>query len=173
MIVGHLLCPDKLIKVTIDRGKSSSERQVLGYTRFKDPMPFISTASHFADSIAIFLAGMAAERLVYGDHFMGSGGNATADLVMATDIATMMERTVAFGDSLLTDMGSGSRPMGLPSSKVSIVPERSLPSILGFTISRMTRSLSEMFSSSAPHCGPTIGFSVQIPYWQWPRPRVA
>ncbi len=110
-IVGHLLRPDKLIKVTIDRGRSSSDRQTIGFTRFRDSMPFMSTASHFSDSIAIFLAGMAAERLVYGDHFIGSGGNPTADLAVATDIATMMERTFAFGDSLLTDMGHGARPM--------------------------------------------------------------
>ena len=50
--------------------------------------PFMPTAKRFQDVIAIFLSGMAAERVIFGDHSAGSGGDASADLVVATGFAT-------------------------------------------------------------------------------------
>jgi cell division protease FtsH len=111
-IVGYSLRPGSLVKVTITRRRPATTGwNQIGTTQFDEPFPFMPTARHFQDVIAIFLAGMAAERVMFGDHFAGSGGDASADLVVATDFATMIERSFGFGDGLLTDMGSGNRPM--------------------------------------------------------------
>jgi ATP-dependent Zn protease len=85
--------------------------KLLGKTLLDDPTPFLSTASTFSDTIAIVLGGMAAERIVFGDHAIGSGGDAGSDLAIASDMATMMERNFGFGDGLLTDIGTGPRPL--------------------------------------------------------------
>ena len=42
---------------------------------------------------------------------MASGGNSRSDLNRATDLATMMERSFAFGSDLVTETGVGERPM--------------------------------------------------------------
>ncbi len=111
-IVGYTLRPDSLVKVTITgRRPATRTWNAIGTTQFEEPFPFMPTAKHFQDVIAIFLGGMAAERAIFGDHFAGSGGDASADLVLATDFATMIERSFGFGDGLVTDLGSGSRPM--------------------------------------------------------------
>jgi len=111
-ILGYSLRPDSLVKVTITgRRPATRTWNTIGATQFEEPFPFMPTAKHFQDVIAIFLAGMAAERVIFGDHFAGSGGDASADLVLATDFATMIERSFGFGDGLLTDMGTGSRPL--------------------------------------------------------------
>ncbi|MBO0132286.1 AAA family ATPase [Agrobacterium burrii] len=111
-IVGYSLRPDSLVKVTITgRRPATKSWSQIGTTQFEEPFPFMPTAKHFQDVIAIFLAGMAAERAVFGDHSAGSGGDASADLAIATDFATMIERSFGFGDGLLTDMGTGSRPL--------------------------------------------------------------
>ncbi len=111
-IVGHVLRPTSLGKVSINSGRPArSGWNPIGATQFNEPLPSMATAKHFEDIIAIYLAGMAAERIMFGDHFTGAGGDAAADLSVATDFATMMERSFGFGDGLLTDMGSGRRPL--------------------------------------------------------------
>ncbi|WP_064686639.1 AAA family ATPase [Rhizobium bangladeshense] len=111
-IVGYSLRPESLVKVTItNRRPAIAGWNRIGTTQFEQPFPFMPTARHFQDVIAIFLAGMAAERIILGDHSAASGGDPSADLGIATDFATMIERSFGFGDGLLTDMGSGGRPM--------------------------------------------------------------
>ncbi|MBY5441781.1 AAA family ATPase [Rhizobium leguminosarum] len=110
-IVGHVLRPDQLIKVRINRGTSSgSGLASLGRTEFRDPGA-IATAGDIANTIAILMGGVAAEREIFGEHSTGAGGDKQADLSRATDIATMMERNFGFGDNWLTDTGSGERPL--------------------------------------------------------------
>ncbi|AUW43948.1 AAA family ATPase [Rhizobium leguminosarum] len=111
-VVGYHLRPESLIKVMIARGKSTGQRGAisLGQTVFRDFLTMMSTADHLRDRIAICLAGLAAERLVFGDHIVGSGGGEEADLAKASDMATMMERIYGFGNDLLFEMGSGNRP---------------------------------------------------------------
>ncbi|MDW9961344.1 AAA family ATPase [Sinorhizobium meliloti] len=111
-IVGYSLRPDSLVKVTVtNRRPATAGWNRIGTTQFEQPFPFMPTARHFQDVIAIFLAGIAAERIILGDHSAASGGDPSADLGVATDFATMIERSFGFGDGLLTDMGSGGRPM--------------------------------------------------------------
>uniref|UniRef100_UPI003F4998FB AAA family ATPase n=1 Tax=Ensifer adhaerens TaxID=106592 RepID=UPI003F4998FB len=111
-IVGQELQPQTLVKVSIDseRPAAGSWRRI-GVTEFRSRNPSLATAKFYSDHIAMFLAGMAAERIVFGDHSAAAGGDPQADLSVATDFATMMERSFGFGEGLLTDMGSGRRPL--------------------------------------------------------------
>lgn len=110
-IAAYTLQPETLVKAAIGRWNGAGAKKFLGKTLLKDTIPFLSTASEFSDAIAVFLAGMVAERIVFGNHSIGSGGDVRSDLAIASDMATMMERNFGFGDGLLTDLGSGPRPM--------------------------------------------------------------
>ncbi len=111
-IVGHELQPHALVKVSIDgeRPAAGGWRRI-GATEFRSQYPALATARFYSDHITIFLAGMAAERIVFGDHSAAAGGDPEADLYIATDFATMMERSFGFGDDLLSEVGSGRRPL--------------------------------------------------------------
>ncbi|KQW47203.1 MULTISPECIES: AAA family ATPase [unclassified Ensifer] len=109
-IVGHELQPHTLVKVSIDSERpAASNWRRIGATEFRSQNPALATAKFYSDHITIFLAGMAAERIVFGDHSAAAGGDPQADLCVATDFATMMERSFGFGDDLLSEMGSGRR----------------------------------------------------------------
>lgn len=111
-IVGFTLRPESLVKVSIDseRPAAGTWRRI-GATEFWNRDPSMATAKFYSEMIVIFLAGMAAERIVFGDHSAAAGGDPQADLFLATDFATMMERSFGFGDDLLSEMGSGQRPL--------------------------------------------------------------
>lgn len=49
------------------------------------------------------LAGMVAEDIVFGNHGTGAGGSGRSDLAQCTNIATMLERSFAFGATLATE----------------------------------------------------------------------
>ncbi|WHO84105.1 AAA family ATPase [Rhizobium leguminosarum] len=111
-VVGAMLRPGQLKSVKINRWRPSRTGwNQIGTTVFNEKPPLMTSASYFTDTIAILLSGMAAERIFFGEHSVASGGNITSDLNRATDLATMMERCFAFGDSLVTDIGVGQRPM--------------------------------------------------------------
>ncbi|WP_457587620.1 AAA family ATPase [Ensifer canadensis] len=111
-IVGFELRPQSLVKVSIDSGRPAAGTwRRIGATEFRGRDPSLATANFYSDMIVIFLAGMASERVVFGDHSAASGGDPHADLCVATDFATMMERSFGFGDDLLSEMGSGRRPL--------------------------------------------------------------
>ncbi len=111
-VVGAMLRPSQLLTVKINRWRPSRTGcNMIGVTSFDEKSPLMTSASYFTDTIAILLSGMAAERIFFGEHCTGSGGDATSDLNRATDLATMMERCFAFGDNLVTDMGVGPRPL--------------------------------------------------------------
>lgn len=111
-VVGHELRPHTLVKVSIDSARPvAGGWQRIGVTEFGNADPTLATAKFYSDTITIFLAGMAAERLIFGDHSAAAGGSPQADLSIATDFATMMERSFGFGEGLIADMGSGKRPL--------------------------------------------------------------
>ncbi|KRB56189.1 cell division protein [Rhizobium sp. Root708] len=111
-VVGATLRPSQLLDVKINRWRPSRVGwNQIGVTNFNEKPPLMTSASYFADTIAILLSGMAAERIFFGEHSLASGGDVTSDLNKATDLATMMERCFAFGESLVTDIGVGQRPM--------------------------------------------------------------
>ncbi|AKI02681.1 Peptidase family M41 [Hoeflea sp. IMCC20628] len=57
----------------------------------------IQTETWLNQMIACTLAGRTAEKLIFGDHVVGSGGNDTSDLAHATRLATDAEANLGFG----------------------------------------------------------------------------
>ncbi len=111
-VLGHTLRPESLVKVTICSVRPLGARWTqIGTTEFSYSLPLFATASDFEKNITIFLGGMAAERIVFGEHSTSAGGDVAADLCLATDAATLMERSFGFGKGLLADLGSGGRPL--------------------------------------------------------------
>lgn len=100
-IVGVMVEADRLQSVTISETVSSAIRtQSLGGTLFEERLFERRTSTFFDNKIAVLLAGMAAERLVFGEHTNGSGGHMESDLVRATELATMMEVKWGFGSMI-------------------------------------------------------------------------
>ncbi|MET0748903.1 MAG: ATP-dependent Zn protease, partial [Rhizobium sp.] len=58
------------------------------------------TKQHYLDRVAVFMAGIAAETLMLGDHDDGSGGGAGSDLHEATNIVITMEQALGMGKHL-------------------------------------------------------------------------
>jgi ATP-dependent Zn protease len=111
-IAGIVLRPESLVRVTIGKGKPPGARwTMIGSTEFNHSISPMATADQYEDLILIQLAGVAAETLIFGNHSSGAGGDQRADLAMATDFATMMERAFGFGESWVADIGSGPRPL--------------------------------------------------------------
>ena len=111
-IAGYVLRPESLVRVSVAKGTGATSRWTsIGTTELNYQITPMATADQFQDLIVIYLAGVAAETLIFGGHSSGAGGDEKADLALATDIATMMERGFGFGDGWVTDMGSGPRPL--------------------------------------------------------------
>lgn len=62
-----------------------------------DPHDRVHDSKFFRSGIVVQLAGMAAERLFFGDHLEGAGGGAGSDLQKAADIATCMVAQLGMG----------------------------------------------------------------------------
>ncbi len=111
-IAGIVLRPESLVRVSIVKGKPPGARwTMIGSAEFNHSISPMATADQYEVLILIQLAGVAAETLIFGNHSSGAGGDQRADLAMATDFATMMERAFGFGESWVADMGSGPRPL--------------------------------------------------------------
>lgn len=83
--------------------------QVLGEAVIEHPRMSMVTKANYLDRIALLLGGIAAERVVFGEHGSGAGGQEGSDLVVATDIATTIESGLGFGTTLVADLGTGNR----------------------------------------------------------------
>lgn len=83
----------------------------IGEAVFRNERRLLERSEDYANSIAMMLGGIAAERLIFGDHGSGGGGRPESDLVRATDIATVMERYFGYGDTWTSDLGTGGRPL--------------------------------------------------------------
>jgi ATP-dependent Zn protease len=59
----------------------------------------VQTENWFNQMIACVLAGQAAEKLIFGEAGVGSGGNERSDLARATRLATDAETNLGFGNS--------------------------------------------------------------------------
>ncbi|GAB5460215.1 ATP-dependent metallopeptidase FtsH/Yme1/Tma family protein [Hoeflea alexandrii] len=59
----------------------------------------VQTQNWFNQMIACVLAGQAAEKLIFGEAGVGSGGNEMSDLARATRLATDAETNLGFGNS--------------------------------------------------------------------------
>lgn len=111
-IVAVLLASDVLKHVHIDRDAAIVVgAQSVGMTVFEPEVGRVKTVSYYEDGIAMLLRGIAAETVVYGCHADGAGGTPSSDLVMASDIATKLERHFGFGEVLSVELGKGKRPL--------------------------------------------------------------
>ncbi|MTI42510.1 ATP-dependent Zn protease [Roseibium hamelinense] len=67
------------------------------------------TRRDYEAQLMVHLAGLAAEELVFGEIADGGGGSSGSDLAFATQIATEMEASLGFGDSLVQLIPNGSK----------------------------------------------------------------
>ncbi|AFL53349.1 cell division protease FtsH [Sinorhizobium fredii] len=111
-IVAVVLACDVLKHVHIDRDAALGVgAQSVGMTVFEPEVGRVKTVSYYDDRIAMLLGGIAAETVVYGCHADGAGGAPSSDLVLASDIATKLERHFGFGEVLSVELGKGDRPL--------------------------------------------------------------
>ncbi|KWV59444.1 oxidoreductase [Rhizobium altiplani] len=97
--VGH-----EVSGITISKWLVSGQRRVLGNVDSKLPQVRARTKTTYLDTIAIFLAGIAAEMEVFGTFADGASGSSEADLNRATDLATMVEGTNGMGRTLAVEV---------------------------------------------------------------------
>ncbi|MDR6104219.1 cell division protease FtsH [Agrobacterium larrymoorei] len=100
-LLGVLLEADSLVSVSVEKtvpvvGGSNA----LGVTVFKERLLTRKTSAYVRNKIAILLGGIAAEELLFGEYGDGAGGDPSADLNRATDLATMMEIKWGLGGTL-------------------------------------------------------------------------
>lgn len=111
-ILGILLEADPLVSVSIQRsiqvGRSS---QSLGHTEFEARLFSRKTSTHLRNKIATLLGGIAAEELLFGEFGNGAGGDPSADLNRATDLATMVEIKWGLGKTLSVEPGDSPREL--------------------------------------------------------------
>lgn len=113
-LVSVKLQSDPLVYVSIeDSMVQDTKFTPLGGTHFREAAIRRKTSTYFENRIAMLLAGMAAERLVYGDHSIGSAGDEKADLNIATDLATMMEITWGLGRWMISEAVSTPEALSL------------------------------------------------------------
>lgn len=76
----------------------------LGGALFEQPAFAIRTKSFFLDNITMYLAGIAAEVLVYGEFTESVADSPSSDLALATALATRMEACFGMGNSLAIEL---------------------------------------------------------------------
>lgn len=111
-IVGAVLASDVLEYVCIAReARLGVAVQSVGSTSFESQRGRVKTVDYYDDRLAMLLGGIAAEKIVYGAHADGAGGAMSSDLMLASDVATRIERHYGFGEALSVDLGKGDRPL--------------------------------------------------------------
>jgi SpoVK/Ycf46/Vps4 family AAA+-type ATPase len=111
-ILGVLLETDPLVSVSIERSIQVGRRsQSLGYTAFEERLFSRKTSTYFRNKIATMLGGIAAEQLLFGEYGNGAGGDPSADLNRATDLATMAEVKWGLGKTLSVEPGDSPREL--------------------------------------------------------------
>ncbi len=111
-LLGVLLEADSLVSVSVEKtvpvvGGSNA----LGVTVFKERLLIRKTSTYVRNKIAILLGGIAAEELLFGEYGDGAGGDPSADLNRATDLATMLEIRWGFGRTLSVEPADNPREL--------------------------------------------------------------
>lgn len=78
--------------------------ETLGGARFAKPRFPMKTKSYFLDHIAMFLGGLAAETLVFGEFTEAATSDPRSDLGRATALATKVEACFGMGSTLAIDI---------------------------------------------------------------------
>ncbi|MDH7802415.1 MULTISPECIES: AAA family ATPase [unclassified Rhizobium] len=111
-ILGVLLEADPLVSVSIEKAiQTDSRSRSLGYTAFEERLFSRKTSTYFRNKIATLLGGIAAEEVLFGEFGSGAGGDPSADLNRATDLATMMETKWGLGKTLAVEPGDSPREL--------------------------------------------------------------
>lgn len=111
-IVGALASNLELMAVSIGtRVEIGGGNGSWGRAEYRVKASVYETEDTMMSTIDLHLAGIAAERVVFGDHSTSGGGAEASDLNIATDVATRMERHFGFGDALVFDRGTGPRAL--------------------------------------------------------------
>ncbi|MGV2049314.1 AAA family ATPase [Agrobacterium sp. 22-209-1] len=111
-ILGVLLEADPLVSVSIEKAiQTGSRSRSLGYTAFEERLFSRKTSTYFRNKIATLLGGIAAEEVLFGEFGSGAGGDPSADLNRATDLATMMETKWGLGKTLAVEPGDSPREL--------------------------------------------------------------
>ncbi len=111
-ILGVLLETEPLVAVSIEKTvRVDKSTQTMGTTVFEEQHFNRRTAAHFRDKIAVLLGGVAAEEMLFKDFENSGGGDLSADLNRATDIATMLEVTWGLGKTLTVEPDSSPRAL--------------------------------------------------------------
>ena len=101
-ILGVLLEADPLVSVSIEKAiQTDSRSRSLGYTAFEERLFSRKTSTYFRNKIATLMGGIAAEEVLFGEFGSGAGGDPSADLNRATDLATMMETRVGSWENVV------------------------------------------------------------------------
>ncbi|WKL21380.1 AAA family ATPase [Agrobacterium tumefaciens] len=111
-ILGVMLEADPLVSVSIEKAiQTDSLSRSLGYTAFEEQLFSRKTSTYFRNKIATLLGGIAAEEVLFGEFGSGAGGDPSADLNRATDLATMMETRWGLGKTLSVEPGDSAREL--------------------------------------------------------------
>jgi cell division protease FtsH len=107
-VVCAALLPDELHRVHLRKRVSMQEPyQPIGLVEFARAHSISETEDSLSRQIDVQLGGLAAERVIIGQHSTSTGGSEASDLRLATDLATKIERYFGFGDTLVIDLGMG------------------------------------------------------------------
>lgn len=111
-LVAAVASPDEVLSVVVSKMVALDDAgSSLGHVEYRRKQSVFETEDSFTSRIDIHLAGIAAERLVFGHHSTSGGGARTSDLHVATDLATTMERYFGFGECLVMDLGRGAEAL--------------------------------------------------------------
>ncbi|MBY2994472.1 AAA family ATPase [Rhizobium leguminosarum] len=89
--------------ITISRFRAAGHVRELGRVDYEPPATRVRIKATYLDSIAVCLAGIAAEIEVFGAFADGASGASEADLNRATEIATVIEGVTGMGHTLIVE----------------------------------------------------------------------
>lgn len=107
-IVSEFVASIEPLWVVINRRVELGEgANSLGHMEYRSQRSVLETEESLVLRIDVHLAGIAAERVIFGNHSTSGGGGHISDLRIATELATSIERQFGFGENLVLDLGSG------------------------------------------------------------------
>ncbi|MBP2533727.1 AAA family ATPase [Agrobacterium tumefaciens] len=104
-IVGAVLSVAEIEMIVVTREASRRDASI-GHVQWRRSYTPNRSRQSYLDEIAMLLGGMAAEEVILGDIFDGSGGVAGSDLQRASDIATIMLASLGLKSLQYCDVSS-------------------------------------------------------------------